>query len=148
MTDSAAAIPEVQQSGTTEKSGIGTGLATAAVIGLGAALIEVELIPGLLLGVAAMAFPKLVPSVGRSVRPFMHSAIKAGYKATHKTREWMAEAGEQVSDMVAEVRASSMDDDAPAKTVIVGAPSHVSSVNAVGVSPVGVSSAFETPAKV
>jgi len=141
MTDSAAAMPEVQQSGTTEKSGIGTGLATAAVIGLGAALIEVELIPGLLLGVAAMAFPKLVPSVGRSVRPFMQTAIKAGYKATHKTREWMAEAGEQVSDMVAEVRASSMDD-APTKTVIVGTPSQVSSVNAVGVS-----SALETPVK-
>ncbi len=91
------------------RSGLTTGLATAAVVGLGAALIEVEWVPGLLLGVAAMVAPGLVPKIGRGVRPFVHSAIKNGYAAGRKTREWMAEAGEQVSDMVAEVRASAME---------------------------------------
>lgn len=91
------------------RSGLTTGLATAAVVGVGAALIEVEWIPGLLLGVAAMVAPGLVPKIGRGVRPFVHSAIKNGYAAGRKTREWMAEAGEQVSDMVAEVRASAME---------------------------------------
>ncbi len=88
-----------------------SGLATAAIVGVGAALIEVEWIPGLLLGVAAMVAPELVPKVGRGVRPLVRTAIKNGYAASRKAREWMAEAGEQVSDMVAEVRSASMEDD-------------------------------------
>lgn len=90
------------------------GLATAAVVGIGAALIEVEWIPGLLLGVAAMVAPELVPKAGRGLRPLVRSAIKNGYAATRKTLEWVAEAGEQISDMVAEVRAASMEDESSA----------------------------------
>lgn len=101
---------------------IATGLATAAVVGVGAALIEIEWVPGLLLGVAAMVAPNLVPKIGRGIRPFVRSAIKNGYAATRKTREWMAEASEQVSDMVAEVRSAAMEDEsAPAGT---GQPAH------------------------
>lgn len=89
---------------------LGAGLATAAVIGVGAALIEVAWIPGILLGVAAMAFPKLLPSVGKGIKPMLRSAIKTGYTASQKTREWVAEAGEQMSDLVAEVRSAAMED--------------------------------------
>lgn len=95
--------------------GLGAGLATAAVVGVGVALIEVALIPGILIGVAAMAFPKLLPSVTKSVKPMLRSAIKTGYTASQKTREWVAEAGEQVSDMMAEVRSAAIED-VPANT--------------------------------
>ena len=90
------------------------GLATAAVVGLGAALIEIEWVPGVLLGAAAMVAPELVPKLGRGIRPFVRSAIKSGYAASRKTREWVAEAGEQISDMVAEVRAASTEDESGA----------------------------------
>ena len=50
---------------------------------------------GLLLGVAVMVATELVPKAVRGIRPFVRSAIKNGYAATRKTREWMAEAGEQ-----------------------------------------------------
>ena len=118
-----------------------TGLATAAVVGVGAALIEIEWIPGLLLGVAAMVAPELVPKAGRGIRPFVRSAIKNGYAATRKTREWMAEAGEQISDMVAEVRSASMEDEsAPAtmtspQVVATPYPSHTSGVAEVTLAP-------------
>ena len=114
MTETTEQAPEIAESATRKplltSKNIKTGLATAAVVGVGAALIEIEWVPGLLLGVAAMVAPELVPKLGRGVRPFVRSAIKNGYAAGRKTREWMAEAGEQVSDMVAEVRSASMEE--------------------------------------
>lgn len=100
---------------TLDAKGLGAGLATAAVVGVGVALIEVAWIPGILIGVAAMAFPRLLPSAAKSVKPLLHSAIKTGYAASQKTREWVAEAGEQVSDMVAEVRSAAIEE-VPANT--------------------------------
>jgi hypothetical protein len=75
-------------------------VATIAVVGVGAALISVELIPGMLLGVAA-AF---LPGVRNKVKPFFRHTVKAGYSAMRKTREMMAEAGEQFQDIVAEAK--------------------------------------------
>lgn len=95
---------------TLDAKGLGAGIATAAVVGVGVALIEVAWIPGIVIGVAAMAFPKLFPSVRAGMKPMLRTAIKTGYSASQKTREWVAEAGEQVSDMVAEVRAAAMED--------------------------------------
>jgi hypothetical protein len=75
--------------------------ATIAVVGVGAALISTELIPGMLIGVAAA----LLPGIGPKMRPFLKSTVKAGYNAVRKTREMMAEASEQVQDMLAEAKA-------------------------------------------
>jgi hypothetical protein len=75
-------------------------IATIAVIGVGAAIISVELIPGMLIGVAA-AF---LPGIGPKIRPFMKSTIRAGYAAMKRTREMVAEASEQVQDVVSEAR--------------------------------------------
>ena len=75
-------------------------VATVALIGLGVALIEVELIPGLILGAAAAFLPNLMPSL----RPAMKSTVRASYKFAQKTREVFAEASEQVQDMVAEAK--------------------------------------------
>ncbi len=76
--------------------------ATIAVIGVGAALISTELIPGMIIGVCA-AF---IPGLGPKLRPLFKSTVKAGYTAMRKTREMVAEATEQMQDVVAEARAS------------------------------------------
>jgi hypothetical protein len=80
-------------------------VATAAIIGLGAALIEVELIPGMLIGAAAVLAPSLFPKLGIVLRPLIKTTVKAGYALAARTRETMAEAGEQFQDLVAEAKA-------------------------------------------
>jgi hypothetical protein len=92
---------------TEEENGntLGNKMATVAMVGLGVALIEAELIPGMLIGVAAMLVPDLFPRLGRTVRPLVKGTIRAGYAMVDRARETMAEAGEQVEDMVAEVKA-------------------------------------------
>lgn len=80
------------------------GVATAAAIVVGAALIKVELIPGLIIGAGAILLGKLFPEMSGYVRPVIKSAVRAGFSATQKIREVMAEASEQVHDLVAEVQ--------------------------------------------
>jgi hypothetical protein len=90
-----------EESVTTKNDDIVAKAATIAVVGVGVALISTELIPGMLIGVAA-AF---LPGIGPKMRPFLKSTVKAGYSAVRKTREMMAEASEQVQDMLAEAKA-------------------------------------------
>ena len=80
-------------------------IATVAAVGLGVALIEAELIPGMLIGVAAMLAPNLLPKLGNGLRPLIKGAVRAGYSFVDKTRVAMAEASEQMQDIVAEVKA-------------------------------------------
>lgn len=75
-------------------------VATIAVIGVGAALISAELIPGMLIGLAA-AF---IPGMGPKMRPLIKSTIRAGYTAVQKTKEMVSEASEQMQDVMAEAR--------------------------------------------
>lgn len=75
--------------------------ATIIVVGAGVALISAELLPGMLIGVAA-AF---LPGIGPKLRPLFKSTVRAGYSAVRKTREMVAEATEQMHDAVAEARA-------------------------------------------
>jgi hypothetical protein len=65
----------------------------------------VALLPGIALGVAAMLAPKYVPKVGDAVAPMFRSSVRGVYKFSQKTREMMAEAKEQMNDIVAEVQA-------------------------------------------
>ena len=74
--------------------------ATIAVVGVGVALISAELLPGMLIGVAA-AF---LPGIGPRLRPFLKSTVRASYSAVRKTREMMAEASEQIQDAIAEAK--------------------------------------------
>jgi hypothetical protein len=80
------------------------GVATLVAIGIGAALIEIELIPGLIIGAGAILLGRLFPQLGGYVRPAVKSAVNVGFAMTQKAREVMAEANEQVQDMVAEVK--------------------------------------------
>ena|SRR5438477_6989376 len=82
----------------------GPSLATAALIGVGVAIIEPELIPGLLIGAGAVLAPKLFPALGGILRPLVKSVVKVGYSAATSVREAVAEVGEQVEDIVAEAR--------------------------------------------
>ncbi len=84
-------------------SGDATSVAAAAAIVVGAALIEVELIPGLIIGAGAILLGKLFPEMGGYVRPAIKGAVRAGFYMTQKAQELMAETSEQVHDLVAEV---------------------------------------------
>src|SRR5260370_5487587 len=83
----------------------GPSIATAALVGVGVAILEPELIPGILIGAGAVLAPKLLPALGGMLRPLVKGVVKAGYSATMALREVVAEAGEEVEDMVAEARA-------------------------------------------
>ena len=80
-------------------------LAAAAVVGVAAVLIEIELLPGILLGVAAMMVPKLLPGLANSAGPFVKTALGLGYKAVAKTQQLIAEAVDHAQDMLAEIKA-------------------------------------------
>src|SRR3984957_17431931 len=80
-------------------------VATVAVVGLGAAVFEAALLPGLVLGVAAMWAPQYFPKMGEALNPLFRSTVRGAYKLGHKTKEMMAEAQEQFHDIVAEVHA-------------------------------------------
>ena len=80
-------------------------VATVAVVGIGAAAFEVALLPGIVLGVAAMWLPQYFPKMGEALNPLFRSTVRGAYKLGHKTREMMAEAQEQFHDIAAEVHA-------------------------------------------
>jgi hypothetical protein len=80
---------------------------TVGVVVAGAALIEAELIPGIIVGAAAMLAPKYLPKIGASFQPLVTGTIRGVYKAARKTREAFAEAQEHVHDIMAEVDAES-----------------------------------------
>ena len=103
-----------------QNGALGAKIATVAAVGVAAALIEVEWIPGLLLGVAAMMAPNLVPKIGQGLRPLIKGAVRAGYSVAERTRETVAEASEQLQDIVAEVRAEK----GPVETAPAGAGAH------------------------
>lgn len=67
----------------------GTSLGVA--IGLGAAVIAAAIVPAL-------------PVIARAGRPAARSAIKQGLALVERGREVMAEAGEELEDLLAEVR--------------------------------------------
>jgi Protein of unknown function (DUF5132) len=89
-------------------------VATVAVVGIGAAVFEAALLPGLVLGVAAMSVPRFFPQIGSALHPLFRSTVRGAYQIGHKTREMVAEAQEQVQDIIAEVDAG-IDGPSPSK---------------------------------
>jgi hypothetical protein len=60
----------------------------------------------LLLGVgAAIVAPTVLPAIGSMLRPLAKVVVKGGVMAYDAVKESVAEAGEQVNDLVAEARA-------------------------------------------
>ena len=80
-------------------------VATVAVVGIGAAVFEAAILPGLVLGVAAMCVPRFYPQIGSALHPLFKSTVHGAEQIRQKTREVLAEAQERVQDIVAEVDA-------------------------------------------
>jgi hypothetical protein len=91
-------------------------VATVAVVGVAAVAFEAALLPGLVLGVAAVALPRYFPRMGEALNPLFRSTIRGAVKLGRKTKEMMAEAQEQVHDIVAEVHAEDSNAAAAPKT--------------------------------
>ena len=87
-------------------------VATVGVVGVGVVLFEAALLPGVVLGVVAMAAPKLLPRVGSALNPVFRSTVRGIYKIGQKTKEMVHETHEQVQDIVAEVNAEAKRDGA------------------------------------
>src|SRR5262249_14136308 len=98
-------MPETQRRNRFETAGAGGGslLGSAALIGIGA-LIEPELLGGMLLGAGAVYLARNIPVVGGILRPVVSKAVKTGYSVAMKANELIAEAGEDLQDMVADAR--------------------------------------------
>src|ERR1700732_3201844 len=88
-----------------DRSDLVATVTTVAVVGVGAAVFEAALLPGLVLGVAAMWAPQYFPKMGEALNPLFRSTVRGAYKLGNKTREFVAEAQGQVHDIVAEVHA-------------------------------------------
>jgi hypothetical protein len=107
-----------------------TTAATVGVVAVGAALFEVALLPGIALGVAAMLAPKYAPNISAAIGPMFRSSVRGLYKFGQKTNEMVAEAKEQVQDIVAEVKAeqeSSAEEEGKAEEHAAAAPEPVKS---------------------
>jgi hypothetical protein len=92
-----------------ENGGLNKTVATVVVVAAGAALFEAALLPGLVLGVAAMAAPKYLPKMAGALSPLFKSTVRGTFKLAQKSKEAFAEAHEHVNDIVAEVRAENAD---------------------------------------
>src|ERR1700749_2682151 len=87
-----------------ENGGLNKTVATVVVVAAGAALFEAALLPGLVLGVAAVAAPNYLPKLGAALNPLFKSAGRGTYKLQQKSREMVAEAHDQIHDPLAEVK--------------------------------------------
>jgi len=62
-------------------------------------------VPSVLVGVGvALVAPMVVPALAEGIRPLAKAVIKGGIMVYDKGAEMLAETGEQLSDLVAEVR--------------------------------------------
>ena len=93
-----------------------TTAAAVAVVGVGVIIFEAALLPGLVLGIATMVVPKYLPQIGGAINPLVRSTVRGAYKMGQKTREMVAEAQEQMHDIVAEVDAEGDRKAAPPKS--------------------------------
>ena len=96
-----------------------TTVTTIGVIGVAAALFDVALIPGMIIGVAAAYAPKYATNIGERLQPLFNYTVRGAYKVTRSARSAVAEAQERMHDIAAEVEA----EDAAAETNS-AAPSH------------------------
>jgi len=101
----ASAEPVEPEITDTDAPDIGTTVATIGVIGVAAALFDVALIPGIVIGVAAAYAPKYVSNFGERLTPLFNYTVRGAYKMTRSARSAVAEAQERMHDIAAEVEA-------------------------------------------
>jgi hypothetical protein len=93
------------QDGRQESAWIGKTAATVVVVAAGAALFEAALLPGLALGVAAIAAPKVVSRLAGAFRPIFKSTVRATYRLAKAPKAAFAGAQQQINGIIAEARA-------------------------------------------
>jgi hypothetical protein len=75
-------IPEaVSKHGNQDHSEVVATVVTVAVVGIGAAVFEAALLPGFVLGVAAMWLPQYFPKMGEAADPLLRPAVRGIYTA-------------------------------------------------------------------
>ena len=79
-------------------NGIAT-VVTVAAVGIGAVALETALLPGVILGVAAMWLPH---DVRQAFAPLARSTAHGVYRIGEKTKELIADVREEIEDIVAE----------------------------------------------
>ncbi len=97
-------------------------VATVGIVGVGVAVFEAALLPGVVLGAVAVLAPKFVPQIGTALKPIFRSTVRGAYKISQKTKEFVAETQEHVQDIVAEVDAEVEDKSAATEAARQAAP--------------------------
>ena len=64
-------------------------VATVAVVGIGAAVFEAALLPGLVLGVAAMCVPRYFPQIGSALQPLSNRPYAAHSRLARRPEKWL-----------------------------------------------------------
>lgn len=98
------ATAEVENDGGEDHT-LTTTVATVAVVGIGAAIADLALLPGLVLGVAAMVVPRFYPQIGAALNAGFRTTVRGAYKLGQNARDLAAETKEHIDDFVAEVDA-------------------------------------------
>jgi hypothetical protein len=88
-----------------EEPDVVTTVVTIGVIGVAAALFDVALIPGIVIGVAAAYGPKYLANIGDRLQPMFSYALRSAYTVTRSARDAVAQAQERIHDIAAEVEA-------------------------------------------
>ena len=83
----------------------GAQVATIGVVAIGVAVISAELLPGVVIGVAAALAPKYLPKLGTRLQPLFNSTVRGAYKLGRKAQSAVGEIQERVNDITAEVKA-------------------------------------------
>jgi CBS domain-containing protein len=65
--------------------------ATVAVVAIGTAVVEVALLPAVVLGAAAVWFPKYFPKARRTLRPLLKATVRGAQKISQKRGAVIAE---------------------------------------------------------
>jgi hypothetical protein len=80
-------------------------VATIGVVAVGVAVVSAELLPGVIIGVAAAFAPKFLPKLSTRLKPLFNSTVRGAYKLGRKARSAAGEFQERVNDITAEVKA-------------------------------------------
>lgn len=83
-------------------------VATAATVGIvaaGVAMFEAALLPGVILGVAAIWAPQYLPKMVGSLSPLLKSSVRGVRRLARKTKEVVADARGHVHGIVADAGA-------------------------------------------
>jgi hypothetical protein len=104
--DLASPPVEFVEEATTDNNKFPSGISWTAIavtaVGIGTVAFEAALLPGVILGVAAMWLPH---DVRQAFAPLAKSAVRGVYKIGRKSKELTADVREQIQDIVAEVDA-------------------------------------------